>query len=71
MLAEVLLPAGESPYVPLLAGAADSELTSRANAAWRRALEEFTPPARDPSVLEALEDYVQRRTAAGGSPPLT
>jgi trimethylamine--corrinoid protein Co-methyltransferase len=60
MLAEVLLPAADAPYVPLLPGTT-----------WQRTLDEFAAPARDRSVLEALEDYVQRRTAAGGSPPQT
>jgi len=64
MLAEVLLPDMDPPYTPLLSGPG-------ASAAWQRALDEFEAPARDPSVLEALEDYVQRRTAAGGSPPQT
>jgi len=64
MLAEVLLPDAETPYAPLLAG-------QGASAAWQRALNEFEAPARDPAILEALEDYVQRRTAAGGSPPQT
>ena len=45
--------------------------TERASAVYQRALEEYTAPARDPAVLEALEDYVQRRTEAGGSPPQT
>lgn len=67
MLAEVLRPVSsvaEAPYAPLLGD-------TGASAAWQRALREFAAPARDPSVLEALEDYVERRTAAGGSPPQT
>jgi hypothetical protein len=29
------------------------------------------PPVRDPAVVEAMDDYVARRIAAGGAPPVS
>ncbi len=36
----------------------------RANAAWKRALADYEPPAMDPAVDEELRDFVLRRRAA-------
>jgi len=61
-------------YRPLLAGESpgdDADATLRANRVYRRALADYQTPARDPAVLEALDDYMRRRTDAGGSPPQT
>ncbi len=35
--------------------------TERANALWKKLLEEFVPPDLDPAIEEALEDFVARR----------
>jgi trimethylamine--corrinoid protein Co-methyltransferase len=43
--------------------------TQRANRIWKQVLADYTPPAQDPAVAEALEDYVQRRIAEGGALP--
>jgi trimethylamine---corrinoid protein Co-methyltransferase len=82
MLAGVLLPVGASAvaaaYAPLLGDTRNYQAwfddgaktaTERAHAVYQRVLADFEPPTRDPAILEALEAYVQRRTAAGGSPP--
>ena len=45
--------------------------TERASTIWRDTLNRYTPPARDAAVVEALDDYVARRTLAGGAPPVT
>lgn len=80
MLAEVLQPVSaashgaetEGRYAPLLADTAGAgTVTQRASAAYQRVLREFEAPVRDLGVLEALGDYVRRRTEAGGSPPQT
>ncbi len=44
--------------------------TERAHAIWKRKLAEFEPPPLDASVAEALDDFVARRTAAGGASPM-
>ncbi len=44
--------------------------TERAHAIWKRKLAEFEPPPADPGVVEALDDFVARRTAAGGASPM-
>jgi trimethylamine--corrinoid protein Co-methyltransferase len=44
--------------------------TERAHAIWKRKLAEFEPPPSDASVAEALDDFVARRTAAGGASPM-
>jgi len=49
------------------AGARDA--TQRANEAWKRALAEFEPPPLDDAIAAELEEFVERRTAAGGAPP--
>ncbi len=44
--------------------------TERAHAIWKRKLAEFEPSPVDANVAEALEDFVARRTAAGGVSPM-
>ena len=61
----------EARSAGIAAGDGGSNATERASIVYQRALEDYQPPARDPAMLEALEDYVRRRTAAGGSPPQT
>jgi trimethylamine---corrinoid protein Co-methyltransferase len=41
------------------AGAQDA--ATRANAAWKRALAEYTPPPMDQGTAEALQDFVARK----------
>jgi trimethylamine--corrinoid protein Co-methyltransferase len=45
--------------------------TQRAATVWKDALKNYEAPARDPAVVEALNDYVARRKAEGGAPPMT
>jgi trimethylamine--corrinoid protein Co-methyltransferase len=45
--------------------------TQRANTIWHATLDRFVAPARDPAIVEALDDYVERRKQAGGAPPVT
>ena len=45
--------------------------TERAHALWQEALARYQAPRRDPAVLEALDDYVARRKAEGGAPPVS
>ncbi len=45
--------------------------TMRASAIWRSTLERYVPPPRDPAIVEALNAYVDRRTAEGGAPPVS
>ncbi len=42
----------------------------RANAIWKQVLRDFEPPPMDEGVREALDDFVARRRAEGGAPPL-
>ncbi len=44
--------------------------TERARDIWHQRLAAFTPPPIDPGIAEALGDYVARRKAEGGAPPL-
>lgn len=37
------------------------DIVQRANACWKRMLAEYEPPALDPAIDEALQDYMQRR----------
>lgn len=45
--------------------------TQRAAKVWKDALKNYEAPARDPAIVEALDDYVARRKAEGGAPPMT
>jgi len=45
--------------------------TERASTLWQQTLDRYVPPARDPAVIEALDDFVARRTAEGGAPPVS
>jgi trimethylamine--corrinoid protein Co-methyltransferase len=40
------------------------DMTARANERWKKMLEEYVEPALDPTVNEALLDYMSRRKAA-------
>ena len=40
----------------------------RANSKWKQILEDFEPPGMDEGRMEALQDFINRRTAAGGAP---
>jgi trimethylamine--corrinoid protein Co-methyltransferase len=51
-------------------GAGAKTPTERAHAIWERKLAEFEPPPIDTKVAEALDDFVARRTAAGGASPM-
>lgn len=44
--------------------------SQRASEIWQRTLREYRQPARDPSVTEALNAYVERRRSEGGASPL-
>ncbi|KUJ80342.1 trimethylamine methyltransferase [Ruegeria marisrubri] len=41
----------------------------RATAVWRDILANFEPPAQDQPGLDAMRDFIARRTAEGGAPP--
>ncbi|WP_299617925.1 trimethylamine methyltransferase family protein [Pelagibius sp.] len=43
--------------------------TQRANQLWKSILRDFEPPPMDPARLEAMRDFVTRRTSEGGAPP--
>ncbi|MEZ5777161.1 MAG: trimethylamine methyltransferase family protein [Paracoccaceae bacterium] len=45
--------------------------TERANRIWKRVIADFEPPPVDPARIEAVEDYIARRTREGGAPPET
>jgi trimethylamine--corrinoid protein Co-methyltransferase len=45
--------------------------TERATGIYRDTLAGYIAPPRDPAVVEALDDYVARRTAEGGAPPVS
>ena len=45
--------------------------TERATVVARNTLESFQPPALDPAIDEALKDFVARRRAEGGAPPVS
>jgi trimethylamine--corrinoid protein Co-methyltransferase len=45
--------------------------TERANAIYRKTLEQYVAPERDPAMAEAMNSYIERRTAEGGAPALT
>ena len=44
------------------------EAPRRANVIWKQLLAEYQQPPLDPSIAEALADYVARRAAEGGAP---
>ncbi|NDW45075.1 trimethylamine methyltransferase family protein [Ruegeria sp. PrR005] len=48
-------------------GAVDAN--HRATGIWRGIVDNFQPPAQDPDRVAALQDFIARRTAAGGAPP--
>jgi trimethylamine--corrinoid protein Co-methyltransferase len=45
--------------------------TQRATRIWKSTLEKFEPPAIDQDIHRALEEYVARRSAEGGAPPVS
>jgi trimethylamine---corrinoid protein Co-methyltransferase len=45
--------------------------TERATGIWQNELKRYVAPARDLSVVEALDAYVARRVEEGGAPPIT
>jgi trimethylamine--corrinoid protein Co-methyltransferase len=45
--------------------------TERATGIWQNELKRYVAPARDPSIVEALDAYVARRKEEGGAPPVT
>ncbi len=45
--------------------------TERAAQIWQDTLSRYSPPARDPAVVEAMDEFVKRRTAEGGAPPVS
>jgi trimethylamine---corrinoid protein Co-methyltransferase len=45
--------------------------TERANRIWKRKLAEFEAPPLDPARAEALAEFVARRRAEGGAPPVS
>jgi trimethylamine--corrinoid protein Co-methyltransferase len=45
--------------------------TERANAVYQETLARYVTPERDPAIVEAMNDFVDRRTAEGGAPPIT
>ena len=45
--------------------------SNRANRIWKETLTAFTPPPLDPGIVEALDDFVARRKAEGGEPPVS
>ena len=45
--------------------------TERANTVYQETLARYVAPERDPAIVEAMNDFVDRRTAEGGAPPIT
>ena len=45
--------------------------TDRAARIWRQSLDAYQAPTRDPAITEAINAFVERRIAEGGSPPVT
>ena len=45
------------------------DATTRANAIWKRVLEEFEPPPLDDAIAAELAEFVERRTREGGALP--
>jgi len=44
------------------------DATTRANSIWKQLLAEYEQPPLDPSIDEALKDYMERRKREGGAP---
>jgi trimethylamine--corrinoid protein Co-methyltransferase len=44
--------------------------TERANTVYQDTLARYVAPERDPAIVEAMDDFVERRTAEGGAPPM-
>ena len=44
------------------------DAVTRASQIWRQLLNDYQPPAIDQGIVEALNDYMQRRKREGGSP---
>ena len=42
--------------------------TQRANGIWKKLLQDFEAPAMDPARADALQAFIDRRTAEGGAP---
>ncbi|MEX0285312.1 MAG: trimethylamine methyltransferase family protein [Paracoccaceae bacterium] len=51
------------------AGEVDTE--TRATAIWKRILAEHNAPAQDTDKVGALQDFIAKRTAEGGAPPVS
>lgn len=45
--------------------------TERAHERWKQVLAQFTPPASATACESALDEFIARRTAEGGAPPLS
>jgi trimethylamine--corrinoid protein Co-methyltransferase len=45
--------------------------TERASAIWRNTLASYVAPTREAAVVEAIDDFVARRSSEGGAPPVT
>jgi trimethylamine--corrinoid protein Co-methyltransferase len=45
--------------------------TERASTIWQSTLQQYVPPSRDKAIVEALNAFVERRTAEGGAPPVS
>ncbi len=43
--------------------------TQRANTIWKKLAAEFEPPVMDPGIRAELDEYIERRIAAGGALP--
>lgn len=65
-------------YVPLISDwsnfgqwmdAGGRTASQRATSTWQRMLQEFTPPARDPGLIEAIQAFAAKRRAEGGAIP--
>ena len=46
-----------------------SDANQRATAVWQRIIRDFEPPAVDGARTEALQGFIDRRSAQGGAPP--
>ncbi len=45
--------------------------TERASEIWKSTLAAYVAPPRDPAIVESLNEFVERRTAEGGAPPIS